>query len=101
MGRRQDIQLADKYRPIAARGLNWIVSILLCISLRYQHLEGLKNSMFENLEFLVPEGASTMTRLVNNANKVFTNAKQFTDVVSAAPVIGSAVSKLQPVRSKN
>ena len=59
-------------------------------------LEGLKNSIFENMEFLVPEGASSMARLVNSANKVFSNAKQYADVVSAAPLIGNAVSKLQP-----
>lgn len=52
-------------------------------------LDGLKSSIFENLEFLVPEGASSMARLI-------TNAKQYTDVVSAAPIMGNAVSKLQP-----
>jgi KAP-like P-loop domain-containing protein len=59
-------------------------------------LEGLKNSIFENLEFLVPEGASTMGRLINSANRAFTGAKQYTDMVGAIPVIGNAVSRLQP-----
>src|ERR1700722_627096 len=44
-------------------------------------LEGLKNSIFENLEFLVPEGASSMARIVNSVNRVFAGAKQYTDVV--------------------
>jgi hypothetical protein len=52
-------------------------------------LDGLKLSLFENLDYLVPEGASSMARLLSNA-------KQYTDVVSAAPVIGNVVSKLQP-----
>jgi hypothetical protein len=59
-------------------------------------LEGLKNSLFENLEVLVPEGASSLSRLLNSTNRVLAGAKRYTDIAAAVPVIGNAVSKLQP-----
>jgi hypothetical protein len=59
-------------------------------------LEGLKNSLFENLEVLVPEGASSMSRIMNSTNRVLAGAKKYTDLAGVMPVIGNAVSKLQP-----
>lgn len=59
-------------------------------------LDNLKSSIFENLEFLVPEGESAMDRLVSGGNKAFRNAKRYTDLASAAPFIGNAISKFQP-----
>lgn len=56
-------------------------------------LEGLKQSIFENLEFLVPEGRATLDRAVNGSNEVFKHSKKLINALSAIPYLGDALSK--------
>ena len=62
-------------------------------------LEGLKTAIFENLEFLLPEGSTGLERLFSGGNTILKGGKQFAGAVAALPIpyLGGALSKAQPL----
>lgn len=57
-------------------------------------LDALKQSIFENMEFVLPEGQSGFDRIVSGANRGFQQSKKLTSAVSAIPMVGDALAKL-------
>ena len=62
-------------------------------------LDGMKTAIFENLEFLLPEGSTGLERFLSGGNAVLKGGKQFASAVAALPVpyLGNALSKAQPL----
>ncbi|MGX4802066.1 P-loop NTPase fold protein [Bradyrhizobium guangdongense] len=59
-------------------------------------LEAFKLSIFENLEFLVPQGNSGFEWMVSRGNSLLRESKRFVSVAGALPKIGDALSRTQP-----
>jgi hypothetical protein len=57
-------------------------------------LEGLKQSIFENLKFIVPEGQTGYDRMVSGANRTFQQGKRLVQAASAIPIAGDALAKI-------
>jgi hypothetical protein len=57
-------------------------------------LENLKQSIFENLEFIVPEGQSGLDWARTGSNRAFKEAKKLTGAMSVIPYVGDALSKI-------
>jgi hypothetical protein len=57
-------------------------------------LEGLKQSIFENMQFIVPEGRTAYDRMVGGANRTFQQGKRLVGAATAIPMIGDALSKV-------
>jgi Cdc6-like AAA superfamily ATPase len=62
-------------------------------------LEGMKTAIFENLEFLLPEGSTGLERILSGGNTALKGGKKLASVLSALPVpyVGGALSKAQPL----
>src|SRR5437764_1365721 len=62
-------------------------------------LEGMKTAIFENLEFLLPEGGTGLRRFLSRGNNIVRGSKQIASVAAALPIpyLGSALSKAQPL----
>jgi hypothetical protein len=60
-------------------------------------LEGLKLSIFENLEFLDAPPLSRFDQAVQTAKSVAAQAKKWSDLASTLPVIGGALTKAGPL----
>lgn len=62
-------------------------------------LDGMKTALFENLEFLLPEGSTGLERILSGGNSALKSSKQFANVMSALPIpyLGTALSKAQPL----
>jgi hypothetical protein len=60
-------------------------------------LEALKASLFENLEFLVPQGSSGFEALLGTGNSLLKQSKQLIGVAGALPVVGGAIAKGHPL----
>ena len=57
-------------------------------------LEGLKQSLFENLEFILPEGEAAFDRILARGNQLFQRSKKAVGAVAAIPKVGDAIAKL-------
>lgn len=57
-------------------------------------LETFKQAIFENLEFIAPEGRAAFDRIVGFGNRAFQQSKKAVGAVSAIPIVGDAISKL-------
>jgi hypothetical protein len=57
-------------------------------------LEGLKQSIFENMKFIVPEGQTGYERIVAGANRTFQQGKRLVQATPALPIIGDALTKI-------
>ena len=62
-------------------------------------LEGMKTAIFENMEFLLPEGSTGLERILSGGNTIMKGGKQFASAVAALPIpyLGGALSKAQPL----
>ncbi|MET4217838.1 hypothetical protein ABIB00_003050 [Bradyrhizobium sp. LB14.3] len=62
-------------------------------------LEAMKTAIFENLEFLLPEGSTSLERFLSGGNAAFKGGKKLAGALSALPVpyLGGALSKAQPL----
>ncbi|MGW1425380.1 P-loop NTPase fold protein [Bradyrhizobium manausense] len=60
-------------------------------------LDAFKVSIFENLEFLVPQGNSGFDALLSGGNSILKQGKQWIGVAGALPVVGGAIAKAQPL----
>ena len=57
-------------------------------------LEAFKHAIFENLEFIVPEGKAALDRLLGYGNQAFQQSKKAVGALAAVPKIGDALGKL-------
>jgi hypothetical protein len=59
----------------------------------------MKSAIFENLEFLLPEGSAGLERILSGGNTILKGGKQFANAVAALPIpyLGGALSKAQPL----
>jgi hypothetical protein len=57
-------------------------------------LEGFKQSLFENLEFILPEGEAAFDRMLSRGNQLFQQSKKVVGALAAVPKVGDAISKL-------
>jgi hypothetical protein len=57
-------------------------------------IEELKAAIFENMEFLVPEGQAGFDRARSFANKGFQQSKKITGAIAAIPGVGNALSQI-------
>ena len=60
-------------------------------------LEAFKLSIFENLEFLVPQGNNGFEWMLSRGNSLLRDSKKLISVAGALPKIGEAFSKTQPL----
>ncbi len=60
-------------------------------------LETLKSSIFENMEFLLPQGAAGFDWMVSGGNTILKHGKKLVGVAGALPKVGDAISKGQPL----
>jgi hypothetical protein len=60
-------------------------------------LEAFKMSIFENLEFLVPQGNTGFEWMLSRGNSLLRESKKFVSVAGAIPKIGDALTKTQPL----
>jgi hypothetical protein len=60
-------------------------------------LDAFKASIFENLEFLVPQGSSGFDALLSSGNSILKQSKQLIGVAGALPLVGGAIAKGQPL----
>lgn len=60
-------------------------------------LEAFKLSIFENLEFLMPQGNAGFEWMMSRGNSFLRDSKKLISVASALPKIGDAFSKTQPL----
>src|SRR6266699_6860490 len=60
-------------------------------------LEALKLSIFENLEFLLPQGKAGLEWMLSGGNSLLKHSKKIVSVAGAIPKIGDALSKTQPL----
>lgn len=62
-------------------------------------LEGMKTAIFENLEFLLPEGSTGLERILSGGNAALKGGKKLVGALSALPIpyAGGALSKAQPL----
>jgi Cdc6-like AAA superfamily ATPase len=60
-------------------------------------LEAFKLSIFENLEFLVPQGSTGFEWMLSRGNSILQQSKKFASVAGALPKIGDAFFKAQPL----
>jgi Cdc6-like AAA superfamily ATPase len=60
-------------------------------------LDALKNTIFENLEFLVPQGTSGFEWLLSGGNRTLKNSKQLVGIAGALPLVGNVISRAQPL----
>lgn len=58
----------------------------------------MKTAIFENLEFLLPEGSTSLERFLSGGNAALKGGKKLAGALSALPVpyLGGALSKAQP-----
>ena len=57
-------------------------------------LDSLKQSVFENMQFIVPEGRTGYDRMIGGANRTFQQGKRLVGVAAAIPMVGDALSKV-------
>jgi hypothetical protein len=57
-------------------------------------LEAFKQSLFENLEFVLPEGEAVFDRIRARGNQLFQQSKKAVGAVTAVPMVGDAITKL-------
>ena len=62
-------------------------------------LEGMKTAIFENMEFLLPEGSTGFERILSGGNAALKGGKKLAGALSALPIpyLGGALSKAQPL----
>jgi hypothetical protein len=62
-------------------------------------LDGMKAAIFENLEFLLPEGSTGVDRILSGGNNALKGGKQLAGALAALPIpyLGNALSKAQPL----
>jgi hypothetical protein len=60
-------------------------------------LEALKLSIFENLEFLLPQGKTGFEWMLSGGNTLLKHSKKIVSVAGAIPKIGDALAKTQPL----
>jgi hypothetical protein len=60
-------------------------------------LEALKISLFENMEFLLPQAGNGPGRLVSSALSAFKGSKRLVGLAGALPRVGDAISRSQPL----
>jgi hypothetical protein len=51
-------------------------------------LEGLKQSIFENMQFIIPEGRTGYDRMIGGANRTFQQGKRLVGAATAIPMVG-------------
>lgn len=59
-------------------------------------LEAMKSAIFENLEFLTPEGSAGFDWLISGGNAVFKNSKRLVGLAGSIPKVGDLLAKSQP-----
>jgi hypothetical protein len=57
-------------------------------------LEAFKQSLFENLEFVLPEGEAAFDRIRARGNQLFQQGKKAVGALAAVPKVGDAITKL-------
>lgn len=57
-------------------------------------IEGLKQSIFENMKFILPEGQTGYDRMVGGANRAFQQSKRLVHAAAAIPMVGDALTKI-------
>lgn len=57
-------------------------------------LDAFKQAIFENLEYIVPEGRAALDRLLGYGNQAFLQSKKAVGALAAIPTVGDAISKL-------
>ena len=62
-------------------------------------LEAMKTAIFENLEFLLPEGSTALERFLSGGNTIVKGSKKLASVAAALPIpyLGGALSRAQPL----
>lgn len=86
----------DRVRAKRATGLSRYSYVSL---FGISSLEGLKTAIFENLEFLLPEGSTGLERILSGGNSIVKGGKQLVGAAAALPIpyLGGAMSKAQPL----
>lgn len=56
-------------------------------------IDGIKQSIFENMEFIIPEGKSNFDRMMSAGNVGFQQSKKLVGAISAVPYVGDAIVK--------
>lgn len=57
-------------------------------------IDGIKQSIFENMEFIIPEGKSNFDRMMSIGNTGFQQSKKLVGAASAIPYVGDAIAKI-------
>jgi hypothetical protein len=57
-------------------------------------LDSLKQSVFENMQFIVPEGRTGYDRVIGGVNRTFQQGKRLVGAAAAIPMVGEALSKV-------
>jgi hypothetical protein len=57
-------------------------------------LEAFKQSLFENLKFILPAGEAAFDRMLNGGNQLFRQGKKLVGALSAVPMVGDALTKV-------
>ncbi|MET4481210.1 hypothetical protein [Bradyrhizobium sp. F1.13.3] len=86
----------DRVRAKRATGLSRYSYVSL---FGISSLEGLKTAVFENMEFLLPEGSTGLERILSGGNSIVKGGKQLMGAAAALPIpyLGGALSKAQPL----
>jgi len=88
--------ILDRIRGKRASGLSRYSYVSL---FGISSLEALKTAIFENLEFLLPDGSTGLERILSGGNSIMKGGKQFAGAVASLPIpyLGGALSKAQPL----
>lgn len=88
--------ILDRVRAKRATGLSRYSYVSL---FGISSLEGMKTAIFENLEFLLPEGSTGLERILSGGNSIIKGGKQLVGAATALPIpyLGGALSKAQPL----
>ena len=86
----------DRVRAKRATGLSRYSYVSL---FGISSLEGMKTAIFENLEFLLPQGSTGLERILSGGNSIVKGGKQLVGAAAALPIpyLGGALSKAQPL----
>lgn len=86
----------DRVRAKRATGLSRYSYVSL---FGISSLEGMKTAIFENLEFLLPDGSTGLERILSGGNSLVKGGKQLVGAAAALPIpyLGGALSKAQPL----
>ena len=86
----------DRVRAKRATGLSRYSYVSL---FGISSLAGMKTAIFENRDFLLPEGSTGLERFLSGGNSIVKGGKQLVGAAAALPIpyLGGALSKAQPL----